>query len=108
MHNISKCLTANYGHVISLSGDQKQLERIKKKCSTGIADFAKKPVSFFTPDALFAFLDHRIKEEVVPAQQVMKGYRVNVTYDAVTEEEMNRKRASVAQVVMNSLRKMKK
>ena len=107
MHNISKCIQANYDMVVSISGDLKQLKRIKKKCSTGIADFEKKHVEFFTPDALFSFLDQSVKKEV-PQEKVMKGYRVNVSYDAVTDEEMNRKRASVAQVVLNSLKKHKK
>lgn len=107
MHNILKCIQAKYDMVISLSGDIKQLERIKKKCSAGIADFEKSRVEFFTPDALFSFLAETAKE-TVPQEKVMKGYRVNVSYDAVTTEEMNRKRASVAQVVMNSLKKQKK
>jgi hypothetical protein len=107
MHNISKCIGANYDTVISLSGDPKQLDKIKKKCVAGIADFEKKPVMFFTPDALFAFLDDSINEQGVPEGKIMKGYRVNVTYDAVSAEDMARKRASVAQVVLNSLRKKK-
>lgn len=107
MHNIMKCINAKYSTVISLSGDPKQLEKIKRKCSEAIPDFEKQPVHFFTPDALFAFLDSTNTEEV-PPEQLIKGYRVNVSYDAVTQEEMNRKRASVAQVITNSLRKIKK
>ena len=107
MHNISKCIAASYDIVISLSGDPKQLEKIKKKCVAGIPGFEKKPILFFTPDALFPYLDDSVKEEI-PQEKIMKGYRVNVSYDAITEEEMNRKRASVAQVVLNSLRKRKK
>ncbi len=107
MHNISKCLAANYDVVISVSEDQKQLEKIKKKCLTGISGFEKHTVHFFTPDALFMFLNDSVKEEM-PQETVMKGYRVKVSYDAVTKEEMDRKRASVAQVVMNSLKRLKK
>ncbi len=107
MHNISKCIQAKYDMVVSISGDIKQLEKIKKKCSIGIADFEKRHVEFFTPDALFSFLDQSVKKEV-PQEKIMKGYRVNVSYDAVTTEEMDRKRASVAQVVLNSLKKHKK
>jgi hypothetical protein len=107
MHNISKCIEAKYDVVISLSGDPKQLEKIKKKCITGIANFDQHTVHFFTPDALFAFFDETVIE-AIPTETIMKGYRVNVTYDSVTKEEMDRKRASVAQVVMNSLRKHKK
>ncbi len=107
MHNIQKCINAQYDTVVSLSGDPKQLEKIKKKCKEGIQDFENKPVQFFTPDALFAFLDTTATAQV-PEEQIIKGYRVNVTYDAVTQEEMDRKRASVAKVVMDSLRKQKK
>lgn len=107
MHNIQKCINANYDTVVSLSGDPKQLEKIKKKCKEGIKDFENKSVQFFTPDALFVFLDSTVSAQV-PEEQIIKGYRVNVTYDAVTQQEMDRKRASVAKVVMDSLRKKKK
>jgi hypothetical protein len=107
MHNITKCIAANYDTVISLSGDPKQLEKIKKKCKEGIPDFENKKVQFFTPDALFAFLDTTVITQA-PQEQIIKGYRVNVTYDSITQEEMDRKRASVARVVMNSLRKRNK
>lgn len=106
MHNISKCIEANYDVVISLSGDPKQLEKIKKKCISGISELDKKTVHFFTPDELFAFLSET-PVEINQTETTMKGYRVNVTYDSVTKEEMDKKRASIAKVVMDSLRKKK-
>lgn len=106
MHNIEKCITANYDTVISLCGDAKQLEKIRLKCIERIPDFESKQVQFFTPDALFSFLDRTVKDEV-PQEQIIKGYRVNVTYDEVSKEEMDRKRASVAKVVIDSLRRQK-
>jgi hypothetical protein len=107
MHNISKCINIGFTQIVSLSGDIKQLDKIKKKCSTGIADFEKYPVLFFTPDELFSFLDESVKEQI-PEEVHMKGYRVNVSYDAITKEEMDRKRAAVSQVVLNTMRRQKK
>jgi hypothetical protein len=107
MHNIAKCLAAGYNTVISLSGDIKQLEKIKKKCMAELTDFKTANVEFFTPDALFSYLDATANKNV-SQEKVMKGYRINVSYDAITNEEMDRKRASVAQVVLNTLKKMKK
>ncbi len=106
IRNIEKCIRANYDVVVSLSGDIKQLEKIRQKCIAEITDFAQHAVHFFTPDALFAYLDETVQEPA-PAEIIMKGYRVNVTYDAITQQEMDRKRASVAKVVMDSLRKRK-
>jgi Type IV secretion-system coupling protein DNA-binding domain len=108
MHNIIKCIDARYTQIVSLSGDKKQLEKIKQKCLTGIADFEKHSIFFFTPDALFTFLDQLVKGQV-PDEVNMKGYRVTVSYDdTITNEEMNRKRASVSQVILNTMRKRKK
>lgn len=107
MHNIEKCLSANYDVVVSLCSDSKQLEKIKKKCTEGIDGLEQKQVYFYTPDALFSFLDSTVAN-TAPQEQLIKGYRVNVTYDDVSREEMDRKRASVAKVVMDSMRKRKK
>jgi hypothetical protein len=105
-HNIEKCLIAQFDSVVSLSGDPKQLEKIKKKCLELIPDFSTKPVFFFTPDALFIHLDTLITE-TLNEEQIIKGYRVNVSYDTLTPEESQRKRASVTKVIMNSLKKKK-
>lgn len=107
MHNIKKCLDAKYDTVVSLSGDPRQLDKIKKKCLEEIPDFDKKPVQFFTPDALFTYLDSTARD-ATPQTQLIKGYRVNVSYEEVSKEDMDRKRASVAKVVMDSLRKQRK
>jgi Helicase HerA, central domain/TraM recognition site of TraD and TraG len=107
MHNIQKCLTAQYDMVISLCGDPKQLDKIKKKCKAGISNFEQHPVQFFTPDALFAFLNTAVTS-AEPQEQIIKGYRVNVTYDSLSQEEMDRKRASVTKVVMDALRRQKR
>ncbi len=107
MHNIVKCINAGYDTIVSLSGDLKQLEKIKTKCRTGITDFEAKDIKFFTPDVFFQYLESQHLGEVA-TESTIKGYRVNVTYDAVTQEEMKRKRASVTQVVMSSLKRKKK
>jgi hypothetical protein len=84
------------------AANNKQLEKIKKRPITGIAEFEKHPVLFHTPDALFAFLDESVKKQV-PEEIYMKGYRVNVSYDAINKEENEQKRASVTNVIMNTV-----
>ena len=108
MHNISKCINADFDEIVSISGDIKQLEKIKQKCEEFIPDFANKNVHFYTPDKFFSHLSQseiqEIQQNVVTTN---RGYRINVSYDAVTEEEMGRKKATVAQIVLNSLKRMK-
>ncbi|RXK58574.1 ATP-binding protein [Lacibacter luteus] len=108
MHNIEKCCKSGYEQIVSVSGDQKQLEKIKSQCEDGITDFVNYPVLFLTPDALFTLLDQQPLTVPQPQEQIMKGYRVNVSYDAISQEEVQRKRSAIAKVVMDSLRKKKK
>lgn len=105
MHNISKCLNAQYTQVVCFSGDLKQLEKIKKKCMSGIGDFEKYTVFFYTLDQLVTLMDESVKEQPQTDETYMKGYRVNVTYDDITKEEMERKRTSVSDVIRNTLRR---
>lgn len=108
MHNIEKCCMAGYEQIVSVSGDQKQLEKIKAQCEAGITNFTQYAVLFLTPDALFALLDEQSSSAPEPQEQTMKGYRVKVRYDSISQEEVQRKRSAVAKVVMDSLRKQKK
>lgn len=108
MHNILKCIQAKYDMVVSLSGDAKQLEKIKKKCESEIPDFSKYFVRFFTPDALFVYLDESVATPQQPQDNIIKGYRVNVSYGSSEQNDIERKRNSVAQVVLNSIKKQRK
>ncbi len=108
VHNIIKCLEAKYDTIVSLSGDPKQLDRIKKKCEIEIPDFNNQNIHFFTPDALFTYLDNSNFQNISPKENVMKGYRVNVSYDSIPNEDMEKKRISIANVIVNSLKKPRK
>jgi hypothetical protein len=109
-HNIEKCIKAGYGIVISLCTDIKQLEKIRKKCMETIRTMNEAAVHFYTPDTFFAFLDTAEQQHTAPppTETVMKGYRVNVSYDTLSPDEAEQKRKSVAKVVLDSLRKQKK
>lgn len=108
MHNIQKCLGKKYDAIVSVSGDIKQLEKIRQKCMAGIAGFDKHPIHFCTPDALFELLDDAPEPIPQVSEQTIKGYRVNVSYDAISQEEMQRKRNAIAKVITDAMRKQKK
>ena len=89
------------------------MEQIKKK---GLKLFLEnlfngenKNVQFYTPDKFLSYLmQSEIRETQNSVVTTNKGYRINVSYDTVTEEEMGRKKATVAQIVLNSLKRLKK
>ena len=107
LHNIQKCIDAGYTYVVSLAENTTQVDKIQKYCLEHDPNLKRASVLFQTPDAFFSFLD-KSATATIPEEVNMKGYRINVSYGSVTADEMDKKRASVTQVIVNTLRKQKR
>ena len=106
MHNIQKCIAGGYSEVISVSADTKRAAAIKMECMKEIPGCGELNIHFLTPDELLLHLTPAaVTDTAVPAQPVMKGYRINVSYEDVSQEQMDRKRKAVAEAVVKSLRR---
>ncbi|MBS4065883.1 MAG: type IV secretion system DNA-binding domain-containing protein [Chitinophagaceae bacterium] len=107
-HNILKCLHAGIETVFSISGDVKHLKKIRTSFEKEKYELKSQQVHFFTPDTLLEFFN---ENDVIAApaseEQIIKGYRVNVTYDVISQEEVTRKRNLIARVISDSIRKKK-
>ena len=104
-HNIEKCLSAGYDKIILCSPDRKKLCRIEAYASRKVDREDQDKISYFEPETLFAFLDEQAEKMGVKEGRV-KGYRVKVEYQQMTEAERNKRRETVAQVVLRSIARM--
>jgi len=107
LHNIEKCLKAGYNPVVVCSTDKKNLEAIRKLMTEKLPPSDQSKVLFFEPEGLFLFLDKPGAVEVT-SEQKFKGYRVKVHYQAVSESENRRRRETVAEVIGQTLKRIKK
>ena len=106
IHNIEKCLAANYDEVIVCSNDLKNLERIRKQVeSKSSSDFQKK-VSVLEAQEVIQYFDRQIVQEST-TEKVVKGYRIKVEFDNTTVGEMSKKQENVTKAVTDSIRKKK-
>ncbi|MBL7738912.1 MAG: type IV secretion system DNA-binding domain-containing protein [Chitinophagaceae bacterium] len=109
LHNLEKCLTAGYDCVVSCVTDKKSLSLLQKKIRDCFSEVQRKKITILEPDAFIGFLDSMAEVETTKEiSTTYKGYRVKVSYDSLTREEMQRKRESVARIIMNSLRAIKR
>lgn len=107
LHNIQKCLAAGYGMIVSCMNDPKAIANLQKRIQENLSEKEQQKVKVLQPEMLFSYLDSMAIVEA-PAETTFKGYRVKVSYDQVSDSEMKGKRESVAKIVADSLRKMKK
>ena len=107
VHNIEKCLAAGYDKVVECSTNKKTLENIQKKIEQKLSENHRSKVLVIEPEALFSYLDSEVAKEASIETRV-KGYRVKVQYESVSPDEANAKKDSIAKVVADSLKKMKK
>ena len=105
LQNIEKCLIAGYDIVIECSNDLKTIDRLRKKVEIEFNETQRIKILILNSDDLFLFLDSLIAKES-STETRMKGYRVKVEYNAIPESEMNRKRKSITQSVVRSMKEI--
>lgn len=106
VHNIQKCIIAEYDVVIECSTERKVLELIRKKVRNEIDIETQSKIYFFEPDELFQYLDAEITKEASTETRI-KGYRVKVNYSPNTYKAADKNREQVVKTVADSLRKKK-
>ncbi len=107
IHNIEKNLAAGYDFVFECSTDEKTIDRLQKKITKELHSQLSK-IRTGNPESLFAFLDDHVIHEETSKEVTMKGYRVKIEYDSLSQNDMDKKRESISQVVIDSLKKSKK
>jgi len=106
LRNLEKCLAAGFEKVVLCSPERKILESVRNLASLSLNGADLKRIFFFLPDELFFFLEEKAAAEASKEERV-KGYRVRVQYQPVKESEKKAKREAVAQVMLQSLKRMK-
>ena len=94
IHNIHKCIEVGYDLVVSCSSNQKTLENISEKVKLEISNKNQEKIFICTPDAFISLLDAEIAKEATTEKRI-KGYRVKVEYNPISEKELKQKKESL-------------
>ena len=106
-HNVVKCLNAGYETVVAIASDKKGVEIMQKQVNENLSHSLQQRIFVLEADEFFHYLDKEIAKEASSEKRI-KGYRVKVEYDAVSEETMKQKKESISKMVLDSLKKDKK
>jgi DNA helicase HerA-like ATPase len=104
--NVEKCLRSGFDLVAVLSTRKTHLAKLEKAVRARVAGTDLARVSFFTPEALFSFLEGRLVPQ--PEEKMVAGYKVRVNYTKAGPEEEGRRSRMLAEVVGKSIRRLKR
>lgn len=106
LSNVQKCLAAAYDQVILCSADKAVLQRLQRQIAKELGDTERERVLFLGPEELLEFLSHEEEGKPITEQRV-KGYRVRVRRQPVEEADEERRREAIAQVIVQSMKRMR-
>jgi len=109
LQNIEKCFRAGYQKILICTPEKKRIDSLKSLIAEKLEQTQIDKIFLMQPDDLFLFFEQQIKEE--PRQnteKIVKGYRVKIEYNDLTETEKKQKREAIGGVIAQSLRRMKK
>jgi hypothetical protein len=104
MQNIRKCIAAGYDVIVECSKDKQVLENLRVKVQEEFDGSLLDKILLFEPEALFSYLDAEVAKDA-STETRMKGYRVKVSYNPLSEKEASQKREQITKVVAESIQK---
>jgi hypothetical protein len=104
LQNIRKCLEAGITQVFAIGSDARKLERVRKAVLESLAETDQSKVSFCDPAELLQFLQDREAKDA-SHETVVRGYRVNVNYQALPTSEQRDRRGAISRVVLQALKR---
>ncbi len=104
--NIEKCLQAGFDHIFIVSTEPKQLRKIREKIKDAILEEDQKKIECLLPENLFIRIEE-LEAESAGSEETIAGYKVKVNYKVVSEKEKEIKKQSIAQVVLQAIKRLR-
>ena len=103
--NVQKCLAAGYDQVILCATDKKSLQKLKKVITQELREADLERVLFLESAELLLHLAQQESTNPVTEQRI-KGYKVKVQHQAVTEADEKTRREDIAKVLSDAMRRL--
>jgi hypothetical protein len=103
--NLEKCLAAGFDEVVLLSLSRGRLGKVREAVEVRVEEKERVRLHFMSPEEFFTFLD---APEPTAKETTVGGYKVKVKYRPAEGEAATRKSKAVSEILLKSLKKMKK
>jgi hypothetical protein len=108
LQNIEKCLRSGYQKILLCIPEKKRMETLRKLIAEKLDSTQIDNIFLMLPDNLYLFFEQNIKEEPIRStEKIVKGYRVKIEYNDLSDAEKKQKREAIGGVIAQSLLRMK-
>ena len=108
LENIKKCFRAGYQKILICTPEKKRIDSLKNLISEKIEPAQIDKIFLMQPDELYLFFEQHIKEESRQStEKIVKGYRVKLEYNDISDAEKKQKHETIGAVIANSLKRLK-
>jgi hypothetical protein len=102
---VEKCLAAGYSEVVLIGTTERHVKTLSKFIEAELDENKRGRVRYLTSEAIVEYLDElgtsQRHEEV--HEQVVRGYKVKVTRQASSPDDIADRRTSIAKVIAKSI-----
>ncbi len=106
--NIEKCFRSGFQKVLLCVPDKTRIEELQKLITEQFDEEYITKIFIVHPDDLFLFFERETpKDEKPSTEKIVKGYRVKVEYNNLSDDQKKQKREAIGGVIAQSLRRMK-
>jgi hypothetical protein len=104
--NVQKCLAADFARVVLLVAERKMIAKANEAITAAVSAEQRGRVHVFTPEELFAFME-TLEVTAAKEAKTVRGYKVNVQYRSLGEEEKKAKKLAISQVIAKAVRRLR-
>jgi hypothetical protein len=99
LENILKCSSLGYSRILFISGSKRKRDQLTRRATEAMPGI---PLSAIAPEEMVAALDE-IDVPPPTTEQTVRGYKVKVTRQNVSYQDLASRRGAVAEVIARSL-----
>ncbi len=103
LQNVEKCISAGYEEILVVSTNARHLKSLARFIPENLDEAERNKVRYFNPEDLIEYLDQNTSTETATTETTVRGYKVKVTRQALTPQDIAERRSAVAQVIARSL-----
>ena len=101
--NVQKCLSAGYEEVLVVSTNERHLKSLARFIPDNLEEDQRDKVRYQSPEEFIEYLRQDAFTPPTSAEKIVRGYKVRVVSDELSEKDAENRREAIAEIIARSM-----